>query len=85
MEVLYDFTTRSAHPHFELYFYDVSQSPVPAWRASVPSERVKTKTCWFHVHHRRGCPLPSQLCVFAHGDDELMGVITQQVQLVSTI
>ncbi|KAK3861311.1 hypothetical protein Pcinc_032691 [Petrolisthes cinctipes] len=52
------------------------QSPVPAWRASVPSERIKTKCCWFHQHHRRGCPLPSHLCVFAHGDDELREAIT---------
>ncbi|XP_071533082.1 probable tRNA (uracil-O(2)-)-methyltransferase isoform X1 [Panulirus ornatus] len=47
------------------------QIPTPAWRAKVPANFIKTKPCWFHVNHAKGCPLPPQMCTFAHGDADL--------------
>ncbi|XP_053112956.1 probable tRNA (uracil-O(2)-)-methyltransferase [Hemicordylus capensis] len=32
---------------------------------------LKTRLCWFHIHHPQGCPLSSVSCPFAHGTEEL--------------
>lgn len=50
------------------------QIPIPIWKAKVPSSRIKTKPCWFYVSHIMGCPLPSQTCIYAHGDADLKEV-----------
>lgn len=47
------------------------QVPSPTLMGKVPKNRVKTKQCWFHSNHAQGCPLPSTLCVYAHGQDDL--------------
>ncbi|XP_076828603.1 putative tRNA (uracil-O(2)-)-methyltransferase [Brachyhypopomus gauderio] len=31
----------------------------------------KTRLCWFHTHHPHGCPLTTEDCTFAHGDEDL--------------
>ncbi|KAL2078955.1 hypothetical protein ACEWY4_024699 [Coilia grayii] len=36
-----------------------------------PEGALKTRPCWFHIHHPHGCPLPSQQCPFAHGQADL--------------
>nr|XP_045619104.1 uncharacterized protein LOC123770980 isoform X3 [Procambarus clarkii] len=50
------------------------QIPIPVWRAKVSSSHIKTKLCWFHINHITGCPLPSQTCVYAHGNSDLKDV-----------
>nr|XP_055068066.1 probable tRNA (uracil-O(2)-)-methyltransferase isoform X1 [Misgurnus anguillicaudatus]XP_055068067.1 probable tRNA (uracil-O(2)-)-methyltransferase isoform X1 [Misgurnus anguillicaudatus] len=40
-------------------------------RKPPPSGALKTRLCWFHTHHPHGCPLPSEVCAFAHGETEL--------------
>ncbi|CAI5783557.1 probable tRNA (uracil-O(2)-)-methyltransferase [Podarcis lilfordi] len=37
----------------------------------LPSKAIKTRLCWFHIHHPQGCPLSSELCCYAHGSEEL--------------
>nr|XP_034968170.1 probable tRNA (uracil-O(2)-)-methyltransferase isoform X3 [Zootoca vivipara] len=37
----------------------------------LPSQALKTRLCWFHLHHPQGCPLSSELCCYAHGSEEL--------------
>ncbi|XP_042207028.1 probable tRNA (uracil-O(2)-)-methyltransferase [Homarus americanus] len=61
------------HKHiFNILQREVSlQVPVPEWKATVPKTRIKTKHCWFHINHVKGCPLPSQTCIYAHGDEDL--------------
>lgn len=56
--------------YINLIFYDF-QVPSPTLMGKVPKNRVKTKQCWFHSNHAQGCPLPSTLCVYAHGQDDL--------------
>ena len=40
-------------------------------RNTDPTRVTKTQLCYFHVHHPSGCLLPTELCRFAHGTDEL--------------
>lgn len=42
-----------------------------ARRKPVAPGALKTRTCWFHMHHHQGCPLQAQHCAFAHGHDDL--------------
>ncbi|XP_025025053.1 probable tRNA (uracil-O(2)-)-methyltransferase [Python bivittatus] len=37
----------------------------------LPSKAVKTRLCWFYMHHPQGCPLTSPSCPYAHGTAEL--------------
>ncbi|XP_069488129.1 probable tRNA (uracil-O(2)-)-methyltransferase [Ambystoma mexicanum] len=41
------------------------------FRRKPPSEFLKTRLCWFFMNHPDGCPLASESCLFAHGDNEL--------------
>ncbi|XP_078534662.1 putative tRNA (uracil-O(2)-)-methyltransferase isoform X2 [Lissotriton helveticus] len=41
------------------------------FRRKPPSDLLKTRLCWFFMNHPDGCPLLSELCLFAHGADEL--------------
>ncbi|CAL4094702.1 unnamed protein product, partial [Meganyctiphanes norvegica] len=34
--------------------------------SKVPSDRLRTKPCWFHQYHPQGCPLPQPDCLFSH-------------------
>uniref|UniRef100_A0AAR2LEJ7 tRNA (uracil-O(2)-)-methyltransferase n=1 Tax=Pygocentrus nattereri TaxID=42514 RepID=A0AAR2LEJ7_PYGNA len=38
---------------------------------SQTSGALKTRLCWFHTHHPHGCPLSTEDCLFAHGEDDL--------------
>ncbi|XP_064787832.1 probable tRNA (uracil-O(2)-)-methyltransferase [Oncorhynchus masou masou] len=40
-------------------------------RKHLISGALKTRACWFHVHHPHGCPLQAEECAFAHGPDDL--------------
>ncbi|KAJ8008192.1 hypothetical protein DPEC_G00102210 [Dallia pectoralis] len=42
-----------------------------AKRRSVLTGALKTRPCWFHAQHPRGCPLQAGECAFAHGADDL--------------
>ncbi|XP_054247533.1 probable tRNA (uracil-O(2)-)-methyltransferase [Indicator indicator] len=54
------------------------------WRKEKPARRaqpevkrrlsagaLKTRLCWFFIHHPDGCSLPSASCPYAHGTEEL--------------
>ncbi|KFV76222.1 putative tRNA (uracil-O(2)-)-methyltransferase, partial [Dryobates pubescens] len=54
------------------------------WRKEKPGRRaqpevkrrlsagaLKTRLCWFFIHHPDGCSLPSESCPYAHGTEEL--------------
>lgn len=49
------------------------------WREEIHNKKLqhnkvkywKSKLCWFHSCHPDGCPLESNQCSFAHGNDEL--------------
>ncbi|NXX39711.1 TRM44 methyltransferase, partial [Tricholaema leucomelas] len=49
----------------------------PAGRAQPEVKRrlsagaLKTRLCWFFIHHPDGCSLPSESCPYAHGTEEL--------------
>lgn len=48
------------------------QVPQQAWtKKTTPNTFTKTKLCWFHAHHRSGCPLPAPMCLFAHGEEDM--------------
>lgn len=36
-----------------------------------PTGALKTRLCWFHIHHPHGCPLSREHCAFAHGETDL--------------
>lgn len=56
---------------FNLFNGEVSlQVPQPTWKKA-PSNFMKTKLCWFHANHGSGCPLPSEICMFAHGEEDM--------------
>ncbi|XP_066488715.1 probable tRNA (uracil-O(2)-)-methyltransferase isoform X1 [Tiliqua scincoides] len=40
-------------------------------RHRLSSKALKTRLCWFYVHHPHGCPRTSESCPFAHGTEEL--------------
>ncbi|XP_063165804.1 probable tRNA (uracil-O(2)-)-methyltransferase [Candoia aspera] len=40
-------------------------------KRQLPSRAIKTRLCWFYVHHPQGCPLTSASCSYAHGAAEL--------------
>lgn len=40
-------------------------------RHRLSSKALKTRLCWFYIHHPHGCPLTSESCPFAHGAEEL--------------
>nr|XP_020480042.1 probable tRNA (uracil-O(2)-)-methyltransferase [Monopterus albus] len=40
------------------------------WKPVAPGA-IKTRPCWFHIHHPQGCPLQAQDCAFAHGAEDL--------------
>ncbi|KAL0970373.1 hypothetical protein UPYG_G00241120 [Umbra pygmaea] len=44
---------------------------VDAKRKTLLPGALKTRACWFHVHHPHGCPLQTEDCAFAHGADDL--------------
>ncbi|XP_048092914.1 probable tRNA (uracil-O(2)-)-methyltransferase isoform X1 [Alosa alosa] len=44
---------------------DAKRKPPP------PEGALKTRPCWFHAHHPRGCPLSTERCPFAHGHADL--------------
>ncbi|KAM9424614.1 putative tRNA (uracil-O(2)-)-methyltransferase isoform 1-T1 [Pholidichthys leucotaenia] len=50
---------------------DRSSFKVDAKRKPVSPGALKTRLCWFHVHHPQGCPLQADSCAFAHGPDDL--------------
>lgn len=58
------------------YIFNISngevrlQVPEPAWKKT-SSSFVKTKLCWFHANHSSGCPLPADICMFAHGEEDM--------------
>ncbi|KAM6949188.1 putative tRNA (uracil-O(2)-)-methyltransferase [Aplochiton taeniatus] len=46
-------------------------SRADAKRQPLAPGAMKTRSCWFHAHHPKGCPLPIEDCAFAHGPDDL--------------
>uniref|UniRef100_A0A0P4VVC2 tRNA (uracil-O(2)-)-methyltransferase n=1 Tax=Scylla olivacea TaxID=85551 RepID=A0A0P4VVC2_SCYOL len=58
------------------YIFNISngevslQVPEPAWKKTA-SNFMKTKLCWFHENHGSGCPLPADVCMFAHGEEDM--------------
>uniref|UniRef100_A0A671QDI0 tRNA (uracil-O(2)-)-methyltransferase n=1 Tax=Sinocyclocheilus anshuiensis TaxID=1608454 RepID=A0A671QDI0_9TELE len=45
-------------------------SRVRSKRKPPPTGALKTRLCWFHIHHPHGCPLPREHCAFAHGETD---------------
>ncbi|OCT99289.1 hypothetical protein XELAEV_18005076mg [Xenopus laevis] len=43
----------------------------PEAKRTVPSDVLKTRLCWFYVHHPNGCPRVAKSCPYAHGAEEL--------------
>ncbi|XP_058638938.1 probable tRNA (uracil-O(2)-)-methyltransferase isoform X2 [Onychostoma macrolepis] len=46
------------------------RSRVRSKRKAPPTGALKTRLCWFHIHHPHGCPLPREHCAFAHGETD---------------
>ncbi|XP_060074918.1 probable tRNA (uracil-O(2)-)-methyltransferase [Ylistrum balloti] len=36
------------------------------------TKKIKTMLCWFHAHHPDGCPRTRDMCLFAHGSDDMI-------------
>ncbi|XP_077598350.1 putative tRNA (uracil-O(2)-)-methyltransferase [Stigmatopora nigra] len=47
------------------------EKPPGKRKAPTPPGALKTRTCWFHLHHPEGCPLVAEKCNYAHGEGEL--------------
>ncbi|XP_030018666.1 putative tRNA (uracil-O(2)-)-methyltransferase [Sphaeramia orbicularis] len=50
---------------------DRKSSRSDARRKPVAPGALKTRACWFHIHHPQGCPLQAEHCAFAHGHNDL--------------
>ncbi|XP_030306499.1 probable tRNA (uracil-O(2)-)-methyltransferase [Calypte anna] len=48
-----------------------SRKTKPEVKRCLAAEAFKTRLCWFFIHHPDGCSLPSELCPYAHGTEEL--------------
>uniref|UniRef100_A0A3Q1GDU6 tRNA (uracil-O(2)-)-methyltransferase n=1 Tax=Acanthochromis polyacanthus TaxID=80966 RepID=A0A3Q1GDU6_9TELE len=64
---------------------DEKSARVNTKRKPVAPGALKTRLCWFHLHHPQGCPLQAGNCAFAHGPDDLRPSTRPPKKLKNTV